>query len=456
MKEREVYKKALDMTLLSGDEGLDAILRKGKRNGAPRSWRALQYAAAALLLCVGLTAAIPPARAFVIRLLHPAANIGRYLAAPEEARQARPLPNLEAAMENAEEQPLSVAITYAADAQWQAWAEGIQIDLGKLLYDGETLYIAGTLHGHARDLLKPMSEYIQAQNEQGRTFSPPDSLYAVALHYTLGGETQAYYENVIQRSADASQLNQAYESDSLPISLELPVGAGLTGRQDVTLALLFTDMGTLRAAGETSEEAKDFPSRAVITISGLHFDATAGSAAIQSLPLPAPVDLQGEAAVFALQEGEGTADVGNDLLSLTGGKFAVTSIRQRLEGTELTLCITPPASWTQEQIGSLRNYLFAEFIVDGHNMGGFGQAYNAMRYDGDDLRSIVFIVSTSMQPEDWAAVQTFEIMLTLREMTIFNGAQMPRNSRVTVEYDGRGWSEETEPRAWEDCVLKVK
>ena len=53
-----------------------------------------------------------------------------------------------------------------------------------------------------------------------------------------------------------------------------------------------------------------------------------------------------------------------------------------------------------------------------------------------------------MQPEDWAAIQTFEIMLTLREMTIFNRAQAPLNSRVTVEYDGRGWSVQTGPQAW--------
>lgn len=455
MTEREIYKRALEMTLLSGQEGRDTILRKEKKAAPARRRQGLKYAAAALLLCLGLTAAIPPARAFVLRLLRPAANIGHYLAAPEEARQAQPLPNLDAAMEDAQGQPLSIKVTYAASEEWRAWAEGIRPELDKMLYDGETLYVAGALHGHAQDLIKPMSEYTQRQNEQGITFLPPDSLHRMTVRYTLGGEERYYEGEALPRSADNAELAKAYESDSLPMALELPVGAGLTGRQELTLELLFTDMATLRAAGEGGE-GQSFPSRASITISGLNFDATAGASAIHSLPLPKPVALKGEAAIFTLEEGEDKASVGKDLLSLEGGEFAITAIRQRLEGTELTLCITLPESWTQAQIGSLSNYLFAEFLVNGHNMGGFGRAYDAMRYDDRDPRSIIFAVSTSMQPADWEGIQSFGVMLTVREMTLFNGEQVPLNSRVTVAYDGKGWSEETELRAWEDCLLWIK
>ena len=79
----------------------------------------------------------------------------------------------------------------------------------------------------------------------------------------------------------SANVDKAYASDSMDISVRLPVGSGLKGNQQLTMFFYFTDMKTVR---QNTSKAPDHISEdeylakinclVALRIDGLTFDAT--------------------------------------------------------------------------------------------------------------------------------------------------------------------------------------
>ncbi len=493
MTEKELYRQTLERALLSGDAMKRRILREsdaenvsparemgcGAGNAAPRLHRrrlsrSLLYIAAALLVCIGTAMAVPSTRAAVLKILTPVVEPGDYLSTPKDERETNPA--MDAAIETPDSEAYTVTIAAARDAVWQAWAEKLRLEIDELLYDGEQAYITGKLYGNAASLFRPLSEYTVTEAEGGVLHSAPDDMvFAYALYSVDGG---AFGEDptpsIVYRASDDELLQMVQNEDAVPVSISFFVGQGLKGSHTLSLRLCFYDMATLRAWDETG--ASDLPEPCVtLLVEDLGFDATAGTESISFLTVPAPVPLMGDALVFSGAESLNgdTAMVGNDRLSLEGGSFSLLAVRQKLEGTEFTVRIQPPAGWTKQQCHMFSNYMDVVFLVDGENQG---KAYSSMKFYGpengsrarlerilpknaekiDLERDIVFTISTAMQPADWDATQSFALLLVHSEMQSYNGVAVPENGRVSVPYKPNGWTEDTAARKYPDCPLYVK
>ena len=482
MTEYEFYHNALEQSLLSGEALRLRLCRQMEDEalpgGEPRQQTALRrrhigrfllYTAAALLVCLGAAMAVPPARAAILRILTPAVEPAEYLATPEAERET--LPAMDAAIGRIEEQSLTVSVAQAADENWRAWAERLSVQLDQLLYDGETLYLNGVLRGNTADFVKPEEACRKVETAEGLSLLPPDDLVIGDCRFSVGaGAAQRTLASIFLLPWHDVQNEALASTGALPISLALPVGAGLTGEQTLTLEFLFSELAPVQEVGDGQ-----FSPQATLRIEGLRFDATAGTAAISALSVPAPATLVGEALVFSGAEsvqGEG-AEIGNDRLSLEGGSLSILAIRQKLGGTELTLRIALPEGWTQAQRDSFARYVSVEFVIDGENMGGFGTAYSRMHFYGSDAqeqlerrlpaqppacdlaRDIIFTVETALQPTDWAQMQSFALLLRHDVMRRCNGVAVPEDGRAAVACYPQGWEEDTEPARYTDCMLYV-
>ena len=328
MKEREYYHDVLQQTLLSGDalrqrlraDALDAeraLPRQRRGRGRPRIARLAGYAAAALVLCFGTAMSIPTARAAILQVLHPAVDTGEYLSTPAQERVEGTA--IEEAVEPIEAGSYTVVVAQAADDGWRAWAERLTLTLGELLYDGETLHLSGTLAGNTADFIRPESEYLRAEADEGAVLAPLDDMIVGDCSFSAGGAPAkrlglSILDAEYAVALDRTDYDGAVAAGSLPVLMSLPVGSGLTGEQTLSLEILFFDMRSLRQSGEEAAPL------ATLRVEGLTFDATAGSAAVEALPLPAPVAMSGSAVVFmGAEQVEGdTALVGNELLPLEG------------------------------------------------------------------------------------------------------------------------------------------
>lgn len=267
---------------------------------------------------------IPAARAAILQALRPAVDTGEYLSTPGQARE--PGTMVENAVEPLDAAGYTVVVAQAADDAWQAWAEGLTLTLEELLYDGETLHIAGTLAGHTADFIRPESAYLRMEADEGAAYVPPDDMIVADCAFSLGGAPAKRLGLSILDAAYAAALDQAdYDAavaaGSLSVLFSLPVGTGLTGEQTLSLEIPFFDMRSLRQSGT------DAAPLATLRVEGLTFDATAGTAATAELPLPAPVALTGSASVFTgAEQIEGNTALGRKRAAAARGRHVVAGL----------------------------------------------------------------------------------------------------------------------------------
>lgn len=463
MTEREFYHDILQQTLLSGD-GLRQRLRaaaaetaaalprqrRGRRR-LPAALRPLGYLAAALLLCFGMAMSIPAARAAILQALRPAVDTGEYLSTPGQARE--PGTAIEDAVEPLDAAGYTVVVAQAADDAWQAWAEGLTLTLEELLYDGEALHIAGTLAGHTADFIRPQSDYLRMEADEGAAYVPPDDMVVADCAFSLGGAPAKRLGLSILDAAYAVALDQAgYDAavaaGSIPVLFSLPVGAGLTGEQTLSLEIPFFDMHSLRLSGT------DAAPLATLRVEGLTFDATAGTAAAVELPLPAPVALTGSASVFtgAEQLAGDTALVGNELLPLEGATLSLASLRQTLAGLEMEVCLQLPPGWTQEQCTQFAGHVDVTFLLDGEDAG---RGYDRIRFlpvEGNEVR---FTLAIGLTAEELDALRSLDLVLVQSEVSAYNGVALPQDGRVSAPYADGGWNAAYEARYLTECPLRL-
>lgn len=466
MKEKDIYYSAIEANIANKNRIYRKAVNSRQRPGLKRG---LAVAAACFVVMASVVACVPEARAMVLNWLKPAVNSRQYIETP--AAERTPGTNaqkaVETAIESVRNKDIKVTVVDAADKQWKAWAEKLNVSFDEILYDGEDVYITGNLNGNARDLIKPPSEYTVTETDGYTIFAPPDELVKPYVGYSVsGGDMQYLLMSPLVDEIDPANIDRAYASDSMDISVRLPVGGGLQGNQQLTLFFYFTDMKTVR---QNTSKAPDHISEdeylakinclVALRIDGLTFDATAGTAAQAAMPVPAPVMLKGDVLVFSGAESisGNRCKVGNDKLSIDGATFEVTKMQQKLNGTALTFSVTLPESWTDKQCATAGKAMEPVFIIDGTEQGGFGKTYNSIRYlDTDSAHKISFTVETGLMPEDWSNINSMQAVLKIFELTEYNGVKLPTGSRAEAHYERNGWNEGSRRHILYGCPITVK
>lgn len=466
MKEKDIYYSAIEANIANKNRIYRKAVNSRQRPGLKRG---LAVAAACFVVMASVVACVPEARAMVLNWLKPAVNSRQYIETPaaERTPETNAQKAVETAIESVRNKDIKVTVVDAADKQWKAWAEKLNVSFDEILYDGKDVYITGNLNGNARDLIKPPSEYTVTETDGYTIFAPPDELVKPYVGYSVsGGDMQYLLMSPLVDEIDPANIDRAYASDSMDISVRLPVGGGLQGNQQLTLFFYFTDMKTVR---QNTSKAPDHISEdeylakinclVALRIDGLTFDATAGTAAQAAMPVPAPVMLKGDVLVFSGAESisGNRCKVGNDKLSIDGATFEVTKMQQKLNGTALTFSVTLPESWTDKQCATAGKAMEPVFIIDGTEQGGFGKTYNSIRYlDTDSAHKISFTVETGLMPEDWSNINSMQAVLKIFELTEYNGVKLPTGSRAEAHYERNGWNEGSRRHILYGCPITVK
>ncbi|MBS7387725.1 MAG: DUF4179 domain-containing protein [Eubacteriales bacterium] len=452
MKERDIYYSAIEANIANKNRIYRKAVNSRQRPGLKRG---LAVAAACFVVMASVVACVPEARAMVLNWLKPAVNSRQYIETP--AAERTPETNAqkagETAIESVRNKDIKVTVADAVDEQWQAWAEKLSVSFDEILYDGEDVYITGRLKGNARDLIKRSSEYTVTETGEYTSFAPPDDLVVPYVGYSVsGGDMQYLLMSPLVDEFNSANVDKAYASDSMDISVRLPVGSGLKGNQQLTVFFYFTDMKTVRQTASNNpdhisddEYLAKSASLVALRIDGLTFDATAGTTAQAAMPVPAPVMLKGDVLVFSGAESisGNRCKVGNDKLSIDGATFEITKMQQKLNGTALTFSVTLPESWTDKQCATAGKAMEPVFIIEGTEQGGFGKTYNSIRYlDTDSAHKISFTVETGLMPEDWSNINSMQAVLKIFELTEYNGVKLPEGGRAEASYDKHGWNED--------------
>ena len=461
MKEKDIYYSAIEANIANKNRIYRKAVNSRQRPGLKRG---LAVAAACFVVMVSVVACVPEARAMVLNWLKPAVNSRQYIETPaaERTPETNAQKAVETAIESVGNKDIKVTVVDAADEQWKAWAERLSVSFDEILYDGEDVYITGRLKGNARDLIKRSSEYTVTETGEYTSFAPPDDLVVPYVgHSVSSGDMQYLLMSPLVDEFSSANVDKAYASDSMDISVRLPVGSGLKGNQQLTMFFYFTDMNTSKAPDHISEDEylAKINCLVALRIDGLTFDATAGTAAQAAMPVPAPVMLKGDVLVFSGAESisGNRCKVGNDKLSIDGATFEVTKMQQKLNGTALTFSVTLPESWTDKQCATAGKAMEPVFIIDGTEQGGFGKTYNSIRYlDTDSAHKISFTVETGLMPEDWSNINSMQAVLKIFELTEYNGVKLPTGSRAEASYDKDGWNEDSRRHILYGCPITVK
>lgn len=466
MKEKDIYYSAIEANIANKNRIYRKAVSSRQRPGLKRG---LAVAAACFVVMASVVACVPEARAMVLNWLKPAVNSRQYIETPaaERTPETNAQKAVETAIESVRNKDIKVTVADAVDEQWQAWAEKLSVSFDEILYDGEDVYITGRLKGNARDLIKRSSEYTVTETGEYTSFAPPDDLVVPYVGYSVsGGDMQYLLMSPLVDEFSSANVDKAYASDSMDISLRLPVGSGLKGNQQLTMFFYFTDMKTVRQTASNNpdhisddEYLAKSASLVALRIDGLAFDATAGTTAQAAMPIPAPVMLKGDVLVFSGAESisGNRCKVGNDKLSIDGATFEITKMQQKLNGTALTFAVNLPESWTDKQCATAGKAMEPVFIIDGTEQGGFGKTYNSIRYlDTDSAHKISFTVETGLMPEDWSNINSMQAVLKIFELTEYNGVKLPEGSRAEASYDKHGWNEDSHKHILYDCPIIIK
>ena len=462
MKERDIYYSAIEANIANKNRIYRKAVNSRQRPGLKRGLAV----AACFVVMASVVACVPEARAMVLNWLRPAVNSRQYIETPaaERTPETNAQKAVETAIESVRNKDIKVTVVDAADEHWKAWAERLSVSFDEILYDGEDVYITGRLKGNARDLIKRSSEYTVTETGEYTSFAPPDDLVVPYVgHSVSGGDMQYLLMSPLVDEFSSANVDKAYASDSMDISVRLPVGSGLKGNQQLTMFFYFTDMKTVR---QNTSKAPDHISEdkylakinclVALRIDGLTFDATAGTAAQAAMPVPAPVMLKGDVLVFSGAESisGNRCNVGNDKLSIDGATFEVTKMQQKLNGTAITFAVTLPEDWTDKQCAAAARAMDPVFIIDGAEQG---EGYSSIRYlDTDSAHKISFTVEIGLMPEDWSNINSMQAVLKIFELTEYNGVKLPAGSRAEAHYEKNGWNEGSRRHILYGCPITVK
>jgi len=449
MTERELFKEAVMQYLVDDALAKRASKRRRKRPVARR----ILFAAACLLVAVSVTVfSIPSARAAVEDWLNGWFSPGGYFGQEKEDRAEEP--TIEAIITSAEGNRAKVT---EVGEGYMAYAEGFDMTLDEIAYDGETIFISGTMSGatarpfveaqtggdtfRAEKYDEPIGSDIYGQycfcacenfakfvSSDGRRFSGEivpnftDEMNAIAVSL-VNKEPEVVFENgeLVTSNREADKLWDAYLADHdvrfsielQPSGLDIPPLSGLvSGELSFRMEYSFTD-------------GIDSVPLLKATFGSIDVDATAYQKQTQTTQATTDttVNLGGIHPVTITEwqpEEERTSDdcetyMYTRELDFSGASYTLKEISFTPTDTQITLHITLPETWSATELAYTN--LYFHFLFDGQSRDResfipFGMSGPYQTYDpsGNTREFDCIFRESSIPPSQWATFQTLQIV----------------------------------------------
>lgn len=451
MTERELFKEAVMQYLVDDVQ----VQRISKRRKTHRTARRVIFAAACLLVAVSVTVfSIPSARAAVEDWLNGWFSPVGYFGQEKEERAKEP--TIEAIITTTDGNSAKVT---EIGRGYEGYAEGFDMTLDEIAYDGETIFISGTMSGatarpfveaqtggdtfRAGKYAEPIGSDIYGQYcfnacENFATFVASDSseffgeivpnftdemnTIAVSL---VNKEPEVVFENgeLVTSNKEADELWDAYLADhDVRFSIELeycarevPSLSGLVnGELSFRMGYSFVDgidpVPLLKASfGSITIDANAYQSQTQTTEAKT--DTTVNLGGVH------PVTIQ-----EWQPESERTSDdceiyYSTHELDFTGASFSLKEITFTPTDTKITLHVKIPETWTVAEKANAN--LQFHFLIDGEPLdAGLSIPFNVCgplsTYDptGATLEYDCNFYESSLPPSQWAAMKTLTIIPT--------------------------------------------
>ena len=463
MTERELFKEAVMQYLVD-----DATAQRAskKRKARPVARRIL-FAAACLLVAVSVTVfSIPSARAAVESWISDWFSPVGYFGQEKEERAKEP--TIEAIITTADGNTAKVT---EVGTGYEAYAEGFDMTLDEIAYDGETIFVSGTMSGATA---RPFVEaYTGGDTFRAEKYAEPigNDIYGQYCFYAC--------ENVVElETADGGRFigelvpNFTDEMNTLSVSLvnkEPEVvfenGELMTSNKEadelwdayladhevrfsMELIKVYNDMQPLTGIVQGNLSMKAYYANADGTEYDQLFKASFGTITVDAnayqqqtqttqATTGTSVNLGGIHTVTVEEwqpEEERTSDdcefyISTRDLDFTGTSISLKSITFTPTDTHITLHIILPESWTRaERIAVIQEF---HFLLDGKELpehsdslfatkGPMGLDFATFDYQEMDYE----LFDSFYSPSEWANVKTLTIIPTTQyywDMLIWDG-----------------------------------
>ena len=451
MTEREMFQEAVMQHLVDDAQ----VKRESKRRKTHPVARKIMFAAACVLVAASVTVfSIPSARAAVEEWISGWFSMSDYFGLEKNDRTKEP--TIEAIITSAGENRAKVT---KIGKGYEAYAEGFDMTLDEIAYDGETVFVSGTMSGatarpfveaqtggdtfRAEKYAEPIGSDIYGQYcfcacETFAKFETTDGLRffgevvprfteemdAIAISQ-VNKEKEVVFENgeLVTSNKEADALWDAYLADHdvrFSIELEysgqetLPLSGQVSGELSFWMRYLFVDgvdtiplleasFGTITLDATVYQEyTKTSQAKAgtSVTLGGVH-----------------PVTIT----EWQPQE-EWTSDdcevyYSTHELDFTGASFSLKEITFTPTDTKITLHVVIPETWTVAERANAN--LQFHFLVDGKPLdAGLSIPFNVCgpfsTYDptGATLEYDCRFYESSLSPSQWASMKTLTIIPT--------------------------------------------
>ena len=451
MTERELFKEAVMQYMVDDTR----VMRVSKRRKNRHVARKVLFAAACLVVALSVTVfAIPSARAAVSDWINGWFTARDYFGQEKSERTEEP--SIEAITSKAN----SAGITISnVGAGYEAYANVFDMTLDEIAYDGETIFLSGTMSGAtARPFVQPYTggdTFLYAKNDGSLGGDPNWPYYffeceSVVTFRTKDGGT--YIGNIVPTitkemdpilsASAAADIEPVFQGDKLittnavadqlwdeylakhdvRFSVELikthidmqPLSGMVQG--DLSLRLFY---GNVEGADSTQALSADFGS---ITV-----DANAYQAETQTTQAQTGASVQlGGVHPITVQEWQPEAERTSEdcpiyyythELDFTGAAYSLKEISFTPTDTKIVLHVTLPAAWTrQERRGGGFGF---QFLIDGKAIDeNAAQLFSVSGPEGMDYETsdylefdYVFFEST-LSPSQWTAMKSLTIIPT--------------------------------------------
>lgn len=449
MTERELFKEAVMQNLVD-DARVKHVSKKHKSHPVARK---ILVAAACLLVALCVTVySIPTARAAVEDWLNGWFTPGEYFG--QEKNERTKEPTIEAIITCADGN--SAKVTEVGEG-YEAYAEGFDMTLDEIAYDGEKIFISGTMSGatarpfveaqtggdtfRAEKYAEPIGIDIYGQYSffacenvvefeiaDGSRFigelvpSFTEEMNAIAISL-VNKEPEVVFENgeLVTSNKEADELWDAYLADhDVRFSIELlkvytymqPLTGSVQG--ELTIKSYYAN------ADGTAYDPMLEASFGLITVDANAYQAQTQTTAAKT---GTTVNLGGIHTVTVDEWQPEAERTGDDWefylytrdLDFTGASISLKSVTFTPTDTHITLHIILPESWTRaECIAVIQEF---HFLLDGKELpehsgslfatkGPMGLDFATFDYQEMDYE----LFDTSLSPSEWAKVETLTII----------------------------------------------
>ena len=449
MTEQELFKEAVMQNIVNDAR----VQRESKNRKRHTVARKILFAAACLLVAVSVTVfAIPSARAAVEEWINDWFSPAGYFGQEKEERAKEP--TIEAIITSAEGSRAKVT---EVGIGYEAYAEGFDMTLDEIAYDGEKIFISGTMSGatarpfveaqtggdtfRAEKYAEPIGSDIYGQycfcacenfvdfvTMDGRNYDGEiiptftDEMNAIAVSL-VNEEPEVVFENgkLVTSNREADKLWDAYLADhDVRFSIELQP----SGRDGMSLTGIVS--GELSFWMAHSFEDGFNPIQVLkASFGSIKIDATTYQEQTQTTQATTDttVNLGGNHPVTITEwqpEEKQTSDDRETYtytreLDFSGASYTLKETSFTPTDTQITLHITLPETWSATELAYTN--LYFHFLFDGQSRDResfipFGVSGPYQTYDpsGSTREFDCTFRESSIPPSKWATFQTLQII----------------------------------------------